>query len=782
MLFIFVPKAYAQEVLMKGQVTDTHGNYLSALIEVKTKSGTRTKFLADQKGLFEVYMAQDEYLIISHSGYIQVELNQAEEGWIKVIMIDSIIELDAALVSGNRVGVGSRESSMSDVIISGGEIRNAQSMTFAGSLENIPGISSMNLGVGVAKPVIRGLSFNRILVNDKGIKQEGQQWGADHGLEIDSHDVDRLEIIKGPNSLMHGPDAMGGVLNILPEQPLQTDGLKAGLSLDYQSNSQYFSQSVHLKGRKDDFYYMGRLTNNTHGDYHVPTDSYVYAGYVLPIFNERLKNTAGKALHFSGTAGKILSRGKSQLTVSRFGQEAGIFTGAVGIPTAYSLEDDGNPRDIGLPRQINTHWKVISNSNWLIGNRSIELDLGYQRNIRQEESLPHVHGVGPTPSGNLALGLDLSTFTANYREVLTVNSQTRLNYGLMAQAMINEYDGFEFLLPAYRSYLAGGYFIVNQTIQDRFHWNAGIRLDGNILSIDEHLQPIYDRLEATGEFDQRNPDMERKALRPSFSGGVSWEIDEFQILKANLGSGLRFPTPIELASNGIHHGNFRHERGNANLIPERSYQVDLAYSWAQEKLSFGITPFASLYRGFIYLAPSGSFSPLPGSSTLWEYKQDDAVFLGGELSAQFQSNFNMDFNLGMDYVWNYNLESQLPLPLTPPFSLLAGFVYHYELRSNLVKNVSFGVDFRHAAAQNRVARNERITPGYQLINLNFSTELTVAGRSLALNLGVKNLTNQFYFNHLSRYRLINIPEPGRNIILGLSIPLTQKNSSDTYEK
>jgi iron complex outermembrane receptor protein len=195
-----------------------------------------------------------------------------------------------------------------------------------------------------------------------------------------------------------------------------------------------------------------------------------------------------------------------------------------------------------------------------------------------------------------------------------------------------------------------------------------------------------------------------------------------------------------------------------------------------------VTPFASLYRGLIYLAPSGSFSPLPGSSTLWEYKQDNAVFLGGEISAQYQSNFNIDFNLGMDYVWNYNLESQLPLPLTPPFSLLAGFVYHYELRNNLVKNLSFGVDFRQAAAQNRVARNERITPGYQLINLNFSTELTVDGRSLAFNLGVKNLTNQFYFNHLSRYRLINIPEPGRNIILGLSIPLTQKNSSDTYEK
>ncbi|HSF52216.1 MAG TPA: TonB-dependent receptor plug domain-containing protein, partial [Algoriphagus sp.] len=525
-IFQFFSKlGFAQELKVKGQISDANGRELAALVEVKNPStnSIRIKLIANSKGEFEVAVNQEERLIFSHLGYESLELSAFSEIPIRIVLVESITELDAAIVSGNRVGVGSRESSMSDVIFSREEIRNAQSITFAGSLENIPGISTMNLGVGVAKPVIRGLSFNRILVNDKGIKQEGQQWGADHGLEIDSHDVDRLEIIKGPNSLIHGPDAMGGVLNILPEQPLRTDGLEGELSLDYQSNSRYFGQSAHLKGRRGDFYYMGRLTNNSHGDYQIPADSYVYAGYVLPIFNERLKNTAGNALHFSATAGKILSQGKSQLTISRFGQEAGIFTGAVGIPTAYSLEDDGNSRDIGLPRQINTHWKVISNSDWMIGNRAIELDLGYQRNIRREESLPHVHGVGPTPSGNLALGLDLSTFTANYREVLTINYQTHLNYGFMAQAMINEYDGFEFLLPAYRSYLAGGYFIVNQTIQDRFHWNAGIRIDGNILSVDEHLQPIYDRLEPTGEFDQRNPDIESRVLRPSFSGGISWE-------------------------------------------------------------------------------------------------------------------------------------------------------------------------------------------------------------------------------------------------------------------
>jgi iron complex outermembrane receptor protein len=755
-----------------GFVSDKKLNPLSALIEIKSpKSDTiRVRHVADGKGKFEVSVFPDEILIFSHFGFEKLVLSDFMKNPVQVQLSESVIELDVADVSGSRVGIGGRESSMSDLIVSGASIKNAQSLTFAGALEKIPGIATINLGVGISKPVIRGLGFNRILVNDKGIKQEGQQWGADHGLEIDAHDVDRLEIIKGPNSLIHGPDAMGGVLNILPEQPRTEEGLEGNLNLAYQSNSQFFGQSTHLKGRKNKWYYMGRLTNSSHADYQVPAGSYVYAGYVLPIYNQQLKNTAGKLLHFSATGGRILANGKSQLTLSRFGQKAGIFTGAVGIPTAYSLEDDGNSRDIGLPRQKNTHWKVISNTNLQIGARSIELDLGFQRNIRMEESLPHVHGVGPTPSGNLALGLNLNTFTANYREVLKLNSTSSLSYGLMAQAMVNDYEGFEFLLPSFRSYLTGGYLIFNQSFEDRFHWNAGIRLDGNILFIDEHLQPIYDRLEPTGDFDQRNPDIERKILSPSFSSGFSWEINQIHFLKVNVGSGLRFPTPIELASNGIHHGNFRHERGNPDLVTERSYQIDLAYGWSKKNLSFGITPFGSIYNGFIYLAPSGNFSPLPGSSMIWEYRQDDAVFLGGEFSALYKTPVGLELNLGMDYVWNYNLESGLPLPLTPPFSLITGLKYSRDLDNGFLENISLGFDFRQVADQNRVARNERKTEGYQLLDLNLNTLLKVGKSAVALNFGVKNLTNQLYFNHLSRYRLINIPEPARNFILGISVP------------
>ncbi|ERM80248.1 hypothetical protein P872_22235 [Rhodonellum psychrophilum GCM71 = DSM 17998] len=772
-LFSFFPEnLFAQEIRVAGFVTDRNNQPLPAMIEVKNSysDSIRTRFLANERGAFEVLIYRDEVLVFSHLGYEIQELTAFAASPVRIKMSESVTELEVAVVFGDRAVIGSRESSMSDLIVSKEEIQNSQSLTFAGALEKIPGVSSINLGVGVAKPVIRGLGFNRILVNDKGIKQEGQQWGADHGLEIDAHDVERLEILKGPNSLKYGPDAMGGVLNILPEQPLHRDGLEGEASFDHQSNSQYFGQSVHVKGRIDNWYSMGRLTHSSHGDYQVPAESYVYAGYVLPIFNERLKNTAGNALHFSATVGKILSHGKSQVTVSRFGQQAGIFTGAVGIPTAFSLEDDGNSRDIGLPRQLNTHWKVISNTQWTSGNRAMEMDLGFQRNIRHEESFPHIHGVGPTPSGNLALGLDLSTFTANYREVLHLNKDTRLSYGLMGQTMRNGYQGFEFLLPAYSSHLAGVYLILNQSIEDRFHWNAGLRLDGNILNIEEHLQAVYNRLEPTGEFDQRNPDVEKRTLSPSFSGGISWEINPSNSLKVNFGSGVRFPTPIELASNGIHHGNFRHEIGDKNLVTERSYQIDLSYGWSSENFSFGISPFGSVYRGYIYLAPSGRFSPLPGSSTLWEYKQDDATFFGGEFSAAYKSPFHVDFRLGMDYVWNYNLVSNLPLPLTPPFSLLSGITYKRDVKIGILEKIVLELDFRQVAAQNMVARNERTTAGSQLIDLTMRASIKLGKNPLEINFGVKNLTHQSYFNHLSRYRLINIPEPGRNFIVGLSIP------------
>ena len=259
--------------------------------------------------------------------------------------------------------------------------------TFANSLEKLPGISTINTGVGISKPVIRGMSFNRIMVNDRGIKQEGQQWGADHGLEIDPFDVDRVEIIKGPASLIYGSDGMAGVINIAPAAFQQNNNIEGSLVSGYRSNNGMLSNSVYVDGNENNFIFRGRFTMQDFGDYRVPADRFTYAGFNLPIFDNRLKNTAGKERHFSMMAGTKKDWGFSTLTVSKFNQVAGIFAGAVGIPNSYSLRHQGDFRNIDIPRQENEHLKVIWNNSINLRKVGLSLTLPIKQS-RKEFSQP----------------------------------------------------------------------------------------------------------------------------------------------------------------------------------------------------------------------------------------------------------------------------------------------------------------------------------------------------------------------------------------------------------
>jgi len=775
-LYLTVPLFAHAQFQINGTVADQSNRPLQAFLEIHFYDQLEIRRLVTSvEGAFSATIhSKPEKIRVFHMGY--------EDHWItgenlrntplKIRLYQSTIDLVETLVLGDKFGLGNSESSQMDVLIDQDFIQKSQSQSFGGALDKIPRIQSMNVGVGISKPMIRGLGFNRIMVNDKGIKQEGQQWGADHGLEVDPHDVARVEIIKGPAALRYGPDAMGGVLNILPAAPRAEEGFEAKVALDYQNNNAFIGQSTAWKQRKGNFFSSGRISSSSFADYQVPADRYNYAGYILPIIDNRLKNTAGKELHFSLTAGTYFKKGNTQITLSRFNQQAGIFIGAVGIPTALSLGDDGDPGNISFPRQRNTHWKLLSNTKWDLVNGSLELDLGYQSNQRKEESFPHLRGVGPTPDGNLALGLNLQTVTANLRKTHKISTSNSLEYGVMAQGMKNDYSGFEFLLPAYQSFQSGIYGVFSQE-REKLNWNAGLRVDGVTMDILEHLQPIYERLEPTGEFDQRNPDISKNLLSPSFSTGLVWSPNPNHLIKVNLGSGVRFPTPIELASNGIHHGNFRHERGDSNLSTERSLQLDLGYGLNAGKFSLSFSPYVSLYHGFIYLAPSGSFSPLPGSSTLWQYNQNDAFFAGMELSIGREFSKGTSVNLGVEYVYNLNLEERLPLPLTPPFSAILHVSQDIFFKNSQKFRFEIYSDLRGTMAQTRVARNEFATQGYFLLDLGGIVHLSALSRDFKLITSIRNVGNTVYFNHLSRYRLINIPEPGTNVSVSLIVPITK---------
>ncbi|WP_240486018.1 TonB-dependent receptor [Anditalea andensis] len=769
--------SYGQQTFqISGRVVSETGDGLPAQIILhELQKGT----VADIDGAFLLsgLRAGSYHLHVTMLGYKShartVILNENIEN-LEISLRETSFELETLTIEANPFKNGPLEHSQTIEVVDRAYLERNSSGTFANALEKLPGISTINTGVGISKPMIRGLSFNRIMINDRGIKQEGQQWGADHGLEIDPFDVDRVEVIKGPGSLIYGSDGMAGVINIVPAAMPAPGIMNLDLMSTYRSNNNMFGHTAMLEGNENDIVYKARFTAQDYEDYHIPTDRFNYAGYVLPVYNSRLKNTAGQERHFSFMTGIRKEWGKSTLTVSRFHQLAGIFPGAVGIPNSYSLQHRGDHTDIDLPNQNNTHIKVISNTKYLLGRNWVEVDLGYQKNIRQENSFPHTHGVGPTPEGTLALGLDLDTYTANVRYNVTKNDMHQTIYGFNFQHMVNEKSGFEFLLPEFNTTQGGAFYFHEYKHTPNLILNAGIRVDGARHDIQEHLQPIYNRLEPTGNFEQRNPDINRSLLNFSGAGGLSWIINQSNNVKFNFGSSFRIPTAIELASNGVHHGNFRHEVGNSSLESERSYQIDLSYAFRNRDFNLVLSPFASYYDGFIYLAPTGRFSTLPAASMLWEYRQNNAVFAGGELKTEYAITKGLLISAAAEYVWNINLDTNLPLPLTPPFSLLSRMEYNKQLPGKVLENFYVFVEVRAVSTQNRVDRNERVTDGYMLYESGVGMDLRFYRQLIRLNVTGQNLTDEYYFNHLSRYRLLNLPEQGRNINFSIKVPIQLK--------
>lgn len=227
-------------------------------------------------------------------------------------------------------------------------LKNNFSGNLMQTLGKLPGVHSMDIGSGFSKPVIRGMGFNRVSVTENGIKQEGQQWGADHGLEIDAFNVEQVNVRKGPASLLYGSDAMGGVVEITQAPPPLDDQFFGEAVLMGKSVNSLIGGSLMVGIKKNGFHSKLRYSEQRFGDYRVPTDTIVYLTQRIPIYNRRLKNTAGLERDVSWSGEYRTRRYKGGYTLSNAWQKVGFFPGAHGIPDASQVQDDGDSRNIGL--------------------------------------------------------------------------------------------------------------------------------------------------------------------------------------------------------------------------------------------------------------------------------------------------------------------------------------------------------------------------------------------------------------------------------------------------
>ncbi|TAH25123.1 MAG: TonB-dependent receptor [Cytophagales bacterium] len=636
-----------------------------------------------------------------------------------------------------------------------------QGNTFVNSLERLPGISAINVGVGISKPVIRGLSLNRVMVNEYGIKQEGQQWGSDHGIEIDQYNVDRVEVVKGPVSVLYGSDGIGGVINIYPSLLPQRNTINGDFLMNYKSNNDLFGSSIKLQVNRNDVYAIARCTFQDYASYRVPANEFTYNGYVLPIYNQRLKNTAGNEINFSILTGIQRKWGFSRVLFSNFNQHAGFFVGAFGVPRAYQLFDDKKPRNIDLPNQNINHFKIVSNTFFAFNKNYLEIDLGYQSNTREEYSRPHAHGTADTSFGNLALRLILNTYTANLKFTHLIKKKKKNIYGINTQYQANQKSGHEFLIPDFKTNALGIFVFSEHKPKAHFIISGGLRLDYAAQKSASYFRSIYDGQLNFLKHEQVAPSLDRNYISSSGSIGSSYLFKEFWKLKTNLGSAFRVPVIAELAANGVHHGTFRHEQGDSTLSPERGYMLDVGLYYKKKKIEIDFTPFFNYFSNYIYLSPSARFSPLPDAGQIYKYKASTAFFGGFESNINYNLNQYVSNEISIEYVWNKNLMSGLPLPFTPPFSVLNEIKIH-PFQTKQLKDFSCDIIGQYFSAQRRVDRNEPTTDAYFLLHFSLSNTFCMGKTKLNFYFQIRNVANTRYMNNMSRYRLLNLPEQGRN--------------------
>lgn len=692
-----------------------------------------------------------------------------------VVMEESVNELHEVVIETDPLKIDQEESSLILHAVDKDYIDKNTGASLLNSIDNIEGVATINQGVGVSKPVIRGMSFNRVAVTEHGIKQEGQQWGADHGLEIDQYAVEKLEILKGPASLMYGSDAMAGVVNIKHSIDVEKGKKELDIKPFYRSVNNTRGITGEIKGRKKSVVYKLQGTFQNYDDYKIPADSFEYLGFRLPIEENRLKNTAGRERHFSSTIGVNKKWGYSHLTVSNFNQNIGVFPGATGFARGYSIQQDV-ANNIELPSQSINHFKVISNNSISVGKDWLEMDLGYQQNHRKEFEEAVSHGFPIDLTDSLGTEMTLSTFSGNVRLHHEMNKKWEAVIGTQFETKKNEVSGFDFIIPDYSQSQIGLYQINKYDVADKWVLNGGIRIDYGNQNSSSTFEPFYYQAQLLDSI-QRTPNIDKHYFNTSGSVGVSYNPNKHKSYKLNIGKTFRLPAMAELTSNGAHHGTFRFEKGSKDLEPETGYQLDLGFTYEKGKLHFTLSPFVNYFSNFIYLAPSSQFAtaeiegvlyPYPVGGQLYEYKQNRAVYYGGEFSIHWHKGL---FELGVngDIVINKNLDTGLPLPFTPAPSLNPSLLFEKDSLGP-VKEFFMGFTAQVMAAQNRVERNELKTGAYQKVS--FSSGFTWGKKhQFDFRFQIQNIFNTAYFNHLSRYRLLNLPEPGRNFVISVGYGL-----------
>lgn len=678
--------------------------------------------------------------------------------------IDSTIQLHNVTVTGNAAHDFQMKSSLSGIPISHSYLESHLAGSLMQTLKGIPGVQASSIGSGQSKPAIRGMGFNRMAVVENGIKHEGQQWGDDHGLEIDQFSIDRAEVIKGPGALLYGSDAIGGVLNLYSNH-LPTKRFEGAAQLFGQTYNGQIGLSAKVGGRRNHFFYRAHATFADYADYHVPTDSIQYYSYYIKLKNRRLRNTAGMEGGGSLLLGYTCHHLLAYLRISDSYAKSGFFADAHGLEVRLSdIDYDRSRRDIDLPFQSVNHLKALGHITWQHGILTLEGDLGYQNNLREEHSEPVSHGYMPTPDNSLERRFNKSTATAMLNAKLALGEKHLLKTGISTEYQHNRRSGWGFIIPDFETFSIGIYAMERYKVNQNLILNAGLRYDFIHTHIHRYRDWYATPVEGDTLYKERSEEMKRPFHSFTWSAGLNYSIKHW-VLKINIGKSFRVPIAKELGADGINYHIFRYEKGNAALKPEESYQMDAGISWGNRFLNIQADPFFNYFPNYIYLNPTAYYVE---GLQLYQYTQAQVLRFGMDAQITVTIKKHWEMELKGEYLYARQLSGDKKgygLPFSPPWSADAEVRYLYNWKGDGYVGISVHV----AGAQKEIVPPEKPTDGYWTLNASAGKNFILGKSTLKLAINANNLLNKRYYDHTSYYRLIDVPEPGFNMTFMLGV-------------
>ena len=728
-LALVVPAPAPQSVT--GTVSDPAGNPLADARVTLIELGRTTTTDPEGRFVFTNVAAGAYRLSVSAIGFapsVRAVTVGDSTITVDVRLKPSVVELTELQVTASPGATTLLDSPQPVSALSGDQLLERQAASLGETVQGLPGVRSLSTGTGIGKPVIRGLTSNRVLVVVDGQRLESQQWGDEHGPNVETEEAERIEVIRGPASVLYGSDALGGVVNVvqkdLPDAIGRAGFVGGRIIAGYGTNNEQPHGSLQLHGARGGLGVRASLTGRTSDDIRTP------AG---PLFN-----SGNRAVSGSGSVGYRADWGSVSATYSHRDEKLEIHEDPAEDPTATPLQRIGEDR-------------AKLSATVPLGAARLDGDFAFERNRRREFE--------EAGASDVALGLLSKTYTANlhYHHVA---------FGpwagvLGVSGLINRFDKFgaETVIPNSTT-KAGGVYVFEQADYGRWNISVGARYDYRILDVNPD--------DALGVIQQR-----RTYHSVTGNLGLLYHLSESTALVLNAGRGFRAPSSFELFANGVHEGTVAFERGDPGLNNERSLNADLAFRVQGRQVRAEIGAFANFIQDFIYSRPTADVDPESGYQ-IFDVTQGDARLIGVEGAVQFHPTAFLHFEGSADYTHGQNTSTDTPLPAIPPFR--AAYTGRLEgERLGVLESPYVSLGGESNAAQRRLDPAEATffelsgyqTEGYTLANAGAGFAVPVGGRSLQLDIQLRNVFNKRYTNFLSRYKTY-ASDPGRNLVVRLT--------------